>query len=320
MEDNLSSSVTAGQVQKEFRQILSKLLDARLDQFEILNLARKFFIKLPQDISLSKQALVIQKFVLEQLLKSEQSDYYLRLLNETEGQLQLRKGNKFVCCLVGCLFSTELHKNYLKHLKSVHSNYNRFVCNYKKTCKRQFSTVSLLLDHVADIHVKKNPSGSGTSHSISEAVACKCDLLSCGRNFREVGLLMAHLNTNHSAEQRSFIFEGCDQRFAPGYNSRRHFLEKHKKTGNLQLKGKHLLSNNTASVVSVDLGVSDTVVDSSGEENEYDEGMDIRVEIETAVEDESVEDGSGRKDYFLMQYSDLSFQLYSSQDSDKDCK
>jgi hypothetical protein len=307
MEDNLSPSVmTSGQVEMEFRDILSKLLDSRFDQFEILNLARKFSIQLPQDMSLSKQTLVIQKFVLEQLLKSGQSEYYTRLLNETEGHLQLRKRNIFVCCLVGCLFSTELHKKYLKHLKSVHSNHNRLVCNYKKICKRQFSTFSLLLDHVADIHVKKNPSGSRNPHSITEAIACKCDLLSCGRNFREVGLLMSHLNTDHNAEQRYCIFEGCSQRFTPGYNSRRHFLEKHKKTGNLQLKREHLLNRNTARIVNVDLGVSDSVLDGSDEENEYDDGIDLRLEIEAAVEDdESLEDDSRRKDYFLKQYSDF---------------
>ena len=78
MEDSLSPSVmTSGQVEMEFRDILSKLLDSRFDQFEILNLARKFSIQLPQDINLSKQTLVIQKFVLEQLLKSDQSEYYI---------------------------------------------------------------------------------------------------------------------------------------------------------------------------------------------------------------------------------------------------
>ena len=242
--------------------------------------------------------------MIEQLLKSDQSEYYTRLLNETEGHLQLRKGNNFVCCLVGCLFSTELHKKYLKHLKSVHSNHTQLVCNYKKMCKRQFSTFNLLLDHVADIHVKKNPSGSRTHLSITDAIACKRDLISCGKNFREVGLLMAHLNTDHNAEQRSCIFEGCSQRFAPGYNSRRHFREKHKKTGNFQLKREHLLNQNTAHIVNVDLGVSDSVLDSPDEENEYDDGMDLRLEIEAAIEDdESLEDDSRRKDYFLMQYS-----------------
>ena len=63
----VTSVMTSGQVEMEFRDILSKLLDSRFDQFEILNLARKFSIQLPQDINLSKQTLVIQKFVLEQL-------------------------------------------------------------------------------------------------------------------------------------------------------------------------------------------------------------------------------------------------------------
>ena len=61
---------------------------------------------------------------------------------------------------------------------------------------------------------------------------------------------MARAAERAGAEREEWARTG----FAPGYDSRRHFLEKHKKTGNLQLKREHLLNQNTARIVNVDLG------------------------------------------------------------------
>ena len=131
---NMGDVLVSTQVEKDFKDILFKLLNGRVDQFEVLDIARKFSIRLSQDLSFSQQTFVVQKFVLQQLTKAEsdENEYYSRLLIETESHLSIKCPSSYSCCLVGCLFSTELHRNYLKHLKTVHLNYDRLVCNFKK--------------------------------------------------------------------------------------------------------------------------------------------------------------------------------------------
>ena len=301
------------QGEKDFKDILFKLLNGRVDQFEVLDIARKFSISLSQDHSISQQTFVIQKFVLQQLTKAEsdENEYYSRLLIETESHLSIKCPSSYSCCLVGCLFSTELHRNYLKHLKTVHLNYDRLVCNFKKSCKRQFSTFSLLHDHVVEVHIRKKQSASSEAgNHIQEQTACKCDLVSCGRNFRDSGQLMTHLNTEHLNELKNCIFDGCQQRFTPGYNTRRHFIEKHKRSNKLQLKTKHLVTQlvaSTADVVAVDLGISDSVLGESDEEDEYDNVEDLQLENTDTVEDGDGDgDGhTGQDNFFQMQYANF---------------
>ena len=47
------------QGEKDFKDILFKLLNGRVDQFEVLDIARKFSIRLSQDHSISQQTFVI---------------------------------------------------------------------------------------------------------------------------------------------------------------------------------------------------------------------------------------------------------------------
>ena len=191
-------------VVKEWKASLKSLLEDTLDKFEVLDLARKFLIILPQDKSFSQQKYVVQRFLLLQLLKADQdsASYYERLLGETERSLDARKGDPYMCCLVGCLFSTEKHRCYLQHLKAVHFKHNHFVCNFKKLCVRQFSSLGLLLNHVKESH-SFLIGFEGPERQIQEDVECRCDLLSCGgMKFKNTSKLLTHINTYHAAEER----------------------------------------------------------------------------------------------------------------------
>ena len=62
------------------------------------------------------------------------------------------------------------------------------------------------------------------------------------------------------------------------------------------------------STVNVDLGVSDSVVDSSDEENEYDDGMDLQLEVEAAVEEKIVR---GNKNITVMEANKSGVKFHS---------
>ena len=106
----------------EWKSSLKSLLEETMDKFEVMELARKCSIKFPPGKSFSEEKYIVQRFLLLQLIKSdgESVNYYQRLLNETERKLNTRKGDPYICCLVGCLFSTVKHRTYLQHLKAVH--------------------------------------------------------------------------------------------------------------------------------------------------------------------------------------------------------
>ena len=228
---------TAEEILKED---LRKLLLDDMDQFQLLDRALRLSVNLNQEEIFSKQKYCVQKVVLEQLLKSEDSDNYKQLLEETNKTLQFKKTSKYLCSLVGCLFQAEKHRSYLQHLRRVHSTHNEFVCQFAHQCKRQFSTLNLLIDHVKTCHSAKScipqPAAAVPFY---EELACKCNLLSCrGLELPSVAKLMSHITNFHSQEERQCIFVGCSTRFSSGVIStvRNHFNEKHKKTKQLELK------------------------------------------------------------------------------------
>ena len=141
-------------VVQEWKSLLASLLEDKLDKFEVLAVARKLSLKLPEKRSFSQQKYILLQLLLLQLIKSDQgrTSYYKRLLTETEQNLDAKKGNPYLCCLVGCLFSTEKHRIYLQHLKAVNFRHDQLICNFRKQCVRQFSSLGRLLSHVKESH------------------------------------------------------------------------------------------------------------------------------------------------------------------------
>ena len=72
-------------------------------------------------------------------------------------------------------------------------------------------------------------------------IPCKCDLCS-DNNFVSTTELMKHYNTYHFNQMRQCIFLDCNVTFGCGSTSRHHFRLKHKYTGSMKLKHRHLLT------------------------------------------------------------------------------
>ena len=157
----------------EWKLALQKFLKDSVDKFEVNDWAWKCGLQIKKKESFSNLKYRVQQFLLWQLLKSDKqkASYYERLLAETERRLDLKKGKPFLCFLVGCLFSTNHHRSYLNHLKSVHYSQEQLVCNFKKQCVRQFSSLQLLLNHVKETH-SLSSGGLNPEKPVKEDVEC----------------------------------------------------------------------------------------------------------------------------------------------------
>ena len=77
---------------ESLRKSLDKLLANNIDQFEVLSLAQRLSVNLENEESFSKQKYLVQKSLVEQLLKNERDNMmYNRILDETNQNLGLRK-------------------------------------------------------------------------------------------------------------------------------------------------------------------------------------------------------------------------------------
>ena len=305
VDNSSTSGESRGQVEK-FKVITGKLLNDVMDHFQVMELARSFSVNLSGVTSFSRKKSLLLKFVLEQILKSEPNNaaYYRRLLEEANRTIGVQKSNLYFCCLVGCLYTAEWHRNYIQHLKTVHHTYDKLNCNFMHQCSRQFKSISLLLRHIRECHsVGSTEAGS----QVVQDISCRCDLSSChGQKFRSVAMLMTHVNTFHAKEERNCIFDQCNTRFSAGSNSRNHFRIKHKLPNNFKLKEKHILDNSKdSSVIQMEVETTDLVVgaiDSGEVQDEYYEEHDL-----FAIEDDDAltEVADTSSDYFMMQYADF---------------
>ena len=296
----------------EWKLALQKFLKDSVDKFEVNDWAWKCGLQIQEKESFSNLKYRVQQFLLWQLLKSdkEKASYYERLLAETEKRLDLKKGKPFLCFLVGCLFSTNHHRSYLNHLKSVHYSQEQLVCNFKKQCVRQFSSLQLLLNHVKESH-SVSSGGLNPEKPVKEDVECRCDLLSCGgRKFKNTKLLLTHINNCHLEEERSCVFEECKARFSRGSTSRHHFRIKHTSIGNVKLKPENLVVPETVWENFNDEQVSDEYsTDADLDEFYHGENDASLFDIDSLHTDgeanDEGEDGTEHDHYFQMQYADF---------------
>ena len=117
----MSSQGSTNEVDK-LRLLLHQIQKDDLDNVEIMDLARILVIDLHMDQTFSYHKYQVQLGVLYQLKKTDnmKADLYARLITETQSLLDLRKQQEpYLCCLVGCLFSTDLHRTR-ELLRKVH--------------------------------------------------------------------------------------------------------------------------------------------------------------------------------------------------------
>ena len=230
----------------ELRMYLQKLLQNRIDQFELLNLAQRLSVKLDKVGSFSKQKALVQMSLLEQILKEDIGNpVYQNLLDRTRQSLGKVKSSNYFCCLVGCLFTTSKHRSYLHHLKSTHANSPNLQCNFRHSCKRKFTKFQTLLGHVRECHTLSTSSEviqqAGTI-PLNLMESCQCNMIRCrDKKFSDIQSLMTHINNYHKKETRECIFDQCLVKFSAGQTSAatKHFREKHTKLNQLKLKSKY---------------------------------------------------------------------------------
>jgi hypothetical protein len=294
------------------KQSVNKLVSNQIDEFEVLFLAQKLSLDLTEESSFSQQKYAVLKAILQQIVKVNGSDYYVRLLEETSKNLKRKKPTKYLCCLAGCLFQSNKHREYLQHLKRVHSTHNELSCNFMHKCMRQFSNMDLLVAHVKACHSNVQAPNPIAMLETETEVACRCDMVSCrGTNFPNINNFMTHFVNFHNQETRECLFDGCDVKFKPGKPStvRHHFSNKHRKLNKLKLKSKY----NVNPLSGVDLSEEPVELSGGGGTggNDVDDAGSMGEEDFYTEEDfENINDVSGEDDkedieHFMMQYADF---------------
>ena len=288
---------------------INRLFDSILilDRFEIKAHLTRFSSTFLQNEDTEKLRLILKKIILEEVLKEPTVEeyFYQTCLNETNAALALGGtpvNSGYACCLVGCRFTGQRHRLYMIHLKRNHPNIRQVNCNFQKICRRTFTSVDALISHVRESHSVRQPEVAlPLANPIS--VPCRCNRLSCGGlNFGSTNQLMTHWNTFHSSEPRDCIFKDCSKTFSQSSMSRNHFRLKHKHTGNMVLKQRHLHPNMPAPHVPdvaefQDFGPSHHEVEPVAEVEEYDDVNLMAIE--------NPEPDQLDEDYYLQYYSDF---------------
>lgn len=296
---------------------LEKVLLNQLDKFQILSLIARYCIDLNGERDFTRQRHFLLKFLLENLLKDQDNEYYKQLLDESNRVCNVKRSSGYNCCISGCLYRTNRHKHYIEHLKKVHSRLKKMICNFRNDCTMQFSSWSLLVDHVKTVHTRnKNNSvfARDFEHAYGEQVrniidsvnvSCKCSIVSCGgRQFSNIRQLLTHLNTDHFDESRTCIFEDCSHKFSAKSESRKHFRTKHLLMKKIKLKTNHIVVNKEAPAISesdIDSICLDTDSNEALECSSIDDS-NLFDKNETVTEDSEYDS--------LMAYSDFLNRMY----------
>ena len=266
-----------------------------------------------EDWDVEKLRLFLKKALLQEILKTDSDqNFYKICLEETLSAINdWRVGDSgFPCSILGCRFKSDRHRLYVRHLKVNHPNLKHVLCNFKRECKRNFSSLDGLIMHIKESHGRGHQERIVDTNNRAAALInfpCKCDLCS-GRNFTNVADLMTHYNTFHCKQYRECIFHGCRVSFKASSSSRHHFRLKHKKTGRLKLKKRHLLNRDQSSSVIEGTNINNEYNDNVEEQDndiidEYDEADIEFLENTTDAEEEISTELD--ENYFLEYYSDF---------------
>ena len=234
----------------ELKSSLVQVLNGTITASSFASLAQQLNCEISSQMDIGMQRRLLQKEILVHIIREDPSEYYEKLLHETDGWLRLKKEVGYLCCFAGCAWVGSRHNRYLRHLRITHFLNSKFRCNYGKSCKQMFTSVEQLESHVADIHSKKPQSRATNGHvqgTLPIVGSCKCPLQSCGqRQFPSLKSLMTHFNSkDHLLEKRICIFQGCEKVFSPQENGRKHFYLHHKLTNKLSLKQECFIVNPT---------------------------------------------------------------------------
>ena len=294
------------------RSLLKSLLGNHLDRVTIIYHLQRLKQVIDEDAPFAILKYKLQLELVEIIAKESPGDNYIATLKkETNDYLKFhqQKVTKicFKCCLVGCIYKTTRHRNYMRHLKQSHSQNSNLSCQFGFKCEQTFSSISVLSQHVD--HVHKTGRRLTMPGPAPVDIPCKCVMVKCsGKQFPNTRLLMLHLRNDHAGEMITCIFESCNKRFDNTSSLRDHFSSKHLKCNlfNLKTSNKvhmdHTLSFGAGSSLTVEaLPTSDVEVDEPLDD--LNDAGDYGENVDTNDDD----------DYFMMTYCDFLNRLANFQ-------
>ena len=289
---------------------LEKLLNDKLDTFEVLYECRKLKIEVDYSEDNINHKYLLQKGILIELLKDDLEDekrvFYENVLTSTQNFLKWRieKLKGIPCSFAGCLFTGKRHREYLSHLKSVHANQKTYCCRKGLLCKRNFVSIDDLEKHVKNDHYKE---GNAVIKDTSVNLNCKCAMISCGqKRFDSVTQLTSHMNITHAQEPRSCVFENCSTFFLAGKVSRHHFRTKHYQMNKTALKNVNKVQAEVTDIVTNHVvGQQFDTYEPPFNLNESCDDIFETDHSEEKVNDERSMSDEEAQHYFMMAYSDF---------------
>ena len=131
-------------------------------------------------------------------------------------------------------------------MKVVHPNCNRFLCNFRRKCRRWFSSIDEFENHTNShvVNGRSNVRNLLTTKYVSELdEAMKCFEAECkGKQFGNRKVLEQHINSGHFSRDTICIYENCDFLLKSGSRFRDHFRRKHNENRTTNLKPIYLVS------------------------------------------------------------------------------
>ena len=185
-----------------------------MDRFQLISELNRFFVHDVNQDKLNQMKLQLEKVLLEEILKVEvdNRNVYDERLEATLRLLE-HKSKLYGCCLIGCRFEGNRHREYIKHIRTSHPRLANVICKFKHRCVRSFLTIEDLLIHIREDHSEvAAAAAAGITTFVNTAVIdvpVKCNMSSCGsKHFSSIKLLMTHFNTFHLKDARNCVFDG----------------------------------------------------------------------------------------------------------------
>ena len=254
----------------------------------------------------------LKKYLLREILKLPEinREYYESCLASVNVSLNIRSASVigYPCELLGCRFFGKRHKDYVGHLKRCHPTLDSVMCNFKKSCKRKFTSIENLFLHLREEHVvdKRNDQPLKMVSPDVANIPCKCDRVSCGGfKFASLQLLMKHYNSFHSNEERKCIFEGCKTVFHSSCpTSAMNHFKRHKEQNKLSLQSKYLVYTSHPIVIDSNISYeSPSTQHNDIESTAADQSVDYTEEVIENMLAEDVGIDENDVEYYQLYYS-----------------
>ena len=308
------------------RELLKASLHNQLDRVHILSNLKKFKVNFSEVSSTVILKYRLRLKLLANFIQSASDGAekleFIRMKKEAEEFLKFHNeklaSENFKCTLAGCLFECNRHREYVRHLQRVHPRESNLCCQFGLACRKAFSNLELLKDHISKAHQNKSSTLAEPSPAGAVDVPCRCSIAKCGgAQFSNLKTLMLHLRNYHAKaeEMVSCIFEDCSSKYDKATTLRNHFNKVHIKAGKFNLKKANTVLSQEVSIMQVDQSqdLNDAFLDDGVEAQDQFLGVEVDAEEER---DEDMEDDAEPEvigEVFMMAYCDFLNRLTNYQ-------